>query len=54
MAEVDRVVGNGEKLLPASWQSAEPMLVGDIMQLRDTAPHLAASFAEYPLTKGYD
>ena len=47
MAEVDRVVGNGEKLLPAAWTSATPVLVGDIMQVRDTAPHLAASFAHH-------
>ncbi|WP_375421556.1 tRNA (N(6)-L-threonylcarbamoyladenosine(37)-C(2))-methylthiotransferase MtaB [uncultured Sphingomonas sp.] len=47
MAEVDRVVGNGEKLLPAAWTSAVPVLVGDIMQVRDTAPHLAASFAHH-------
>jgi threonylcarbamoyladenosine tRNA methylthiotransferase MtaB len=44
MPEVNRVVGNGEKLLAASWRSAEPVVVGDIMQLRETAPHLAASF----------
>ncbi|HEX8418378.1 MAG TPA: tRNA (N(6)-L-threonylcarbamoyladenosine(37)-C(2))-methylthiotransferase MtaB [Sphingomonas sp.] len=47
MAEVDRVVGNGEKLLPAAWTSAAPILVGDIMKVRDTAPHLAASFAHH-------
>ena len=44
MAEVDRVVGNGEKLDPAAWASLEPVVVGDIMALRETAPHLAASF----------
>jgi threonylcarbamoyladenosine tRNA methylthiotransferase MtaB len=44
MAEVDRVIGNGEKLNPAAWASAEPVVVGDIMALRETAPHLAASF----------
>lgn len=44
MPEVDRVIGNGEKLLPAAWTSEQAVLVGDIMQLRDTAPHLAASF----------
>ncbi|WP_445193209.1 tRNA (N(6)-L-threonylcarbamoyladenosine(37)-C(2))-methylthiotransferase MtaB [Sphingomonas sp. Tas61C01] len=47
MAEVDRVVGNGEKLLPAAWRSTEAVVVGDIMQLRETAPHLAASFAHH-------
>ncbi len=44
MPEVDRVIGNGEKLSPAAWASAEAVIVGDIMQLRETAPHLAASF----------
>jgi threonylcarbamoyladenosine tRNA methylthiotransferase MtaB len=47
MPEVDRVVGNGEKLSPAAWASAEAVVVGDIMQLRETAPHLAASFGAH-------
>jgi threonylcarbamoyladenosine tRNA methylthiotransferase MtaB len=47
MPEVDRVIGNGEKLLPSAWDSLAPVVVGDIMQLRDTAPHLAVSFAEH-------
>jgi threonylcarbamoyladenosine tRNA methylthiotransferase MtaB len=47
MAEVDRVIGNAEKLRPAFWQSlagsgAEPprVLVDDIMAIRETAGHL--------------
>jgi len=44
MPEVDRVIGNGEKLSPSAWASAEAVVVSDIMQLRETAPHLAASF----------
>lgn len=44
MPEVTRVIGNGEKLSPAAWASTEPVVVGDIMALRETAPHLAASF----------
>ena len=44
MPEVDRVIGNGEKLLPESWAGAAPIVVGDIMRVRDTAPHLATSF----------
>jgi len=47
MAEVDRVIGNAEKLRPALWQSlagsgAEParVLVDDIMAIRETAGHL--------------
>jgi len=47
MAEVDRVIGNAEKLRPALWKSlaeagAEParVLVDDIMAIRETAGHL--------------
>ena len=56
MAEVDRVLGNEEKLSPASWATTrqaldhpaldfgigteEKILVGDIMAVRETAPHL--------------
>ncbi|MGR6328180.1 tRNA (N(6)-L-threonylcarbamoyladenosine(37)-C(2))-methylthiotransferase MtaB [Sphingomonas sp. XXL09] len=43
MTEVDRVIGNADKLSPAAWMSATPVVVGDIMQVRETAPHLAAS-----------
>ncbi|WP_242095597.1 tRNA (N(6)-L-threonylcarbamoyladenosine(37)-C(2))-methylthiotransferase MtaB [Sphingomonas sp. CROZ-RG-20F-R02-07] len=45
MAEVDRVIGNGEKLSPAAWRAPDAVVVGDIMRVRETAPHLAASFA---------
>ncbi len=44
MPEVDRVIGNVDKLTPAAWASAEPVVVGDIMAVRDTAPHLAEAF----------
>lgn len=47
MPEVDRVIGNAEKLVPASWRSPEPALVQDIMAVRQTAPHLAASFSAH-------
>ena len=51
MDEVDRVLGNTEKTAPAAWQSTraaldfglgneEKILVGDIMAVRETAPHL--------------
>lgn len=51
MAEVDRVLGNAEKLRPASWTATRTafeagigpdgkIAVGDIMSLRETAPHL--------------
>ncbi len=47
MPEVDRVIGNAEKLTPAAWASSAPALVQDIMAVRQTAPHLAASFASH-------
>ena len=47
MPEVDRVIGNVEKLDPAAWGSAERVIVGDIMRVRETAPHLAGSFADH-------
>lgn len=47
MPEVDRVIGNAEKLLPAAWTSGEAALVQDIMAVRRTAPHLAASFSAH-------
>jgi threonylcarbamoyladenosine tRNA methylthiotransferase MtaB len=41
MKEVDRVLGNIEKLDPASYtDSAAPVAVSDIMAARDDAPHL--------------
>lgn len=45
MPEVDRVIGNAEKLTAGAWMSHDPVMVGDIMAVRDTAPHLAAAFA---------
>lgn len=47
MPEVDRVVGNAEKLDPAAWGAIEPVVVQDIMAVRTTAPHLTASFADH-------
>ncbi|WP_242146269.1 tRNA (N(6)-L-threonylcarbamoyladenosine(37)-C(2))-methylthiotransferase MtaB [Sphingomonas sp. BAUL-RG-20F-R05-02] len=47
MAEVDRVIGNAEKLTSSAWAAAAPVLVGDIMQVRETAPHLASAFAAH-------
>ena len=51
MEEVDRVLGNAEKTAPESWQATRAALdfglgdtakvvVGDIMAVRETAPHL--------------
>ena len=47
MAEVDRVIGNADKLLPAAWTSDAAVVVSDVMQVAETAPHLAASFSEH-------
>ena len=55
MPEVSRVLGNREKLLAASYSpernflfppAAAEIRVSDIMQVRETAPHLVAGFAE--------
>lgn len=41
---VARVLGNAEKLTPEAWRSEAPVLVADIMQLRQTAAHLIEGF----------
>ncbi|WP_375311689.1 tRNA (N(6)-L-threonylcarbamoyladenosine(37)-C(2))-methylthiotransferase MtaB [Bradyrhizobium sp. A5] len=54
MAEVDRVVGNDDKLRGSAWRQArdafdlgasEKIAVGDIMAIREMAPHLIDGFA---------
>lgn len=47
MPEVDRVIGNAEKLSPAAWSARDPVMVQDIMAVRETAPHLASSFSTH-------
>ncbi len=52
MPEVSRVIGNREKLLEVTWQGlaapeATKIRVGDIMTVRETAPHLLPGFAEH-------
>jgi threonylcarbamoyladenosine tRNA methylthiotransferase MtaB len=47
MPEVARVIGNAEKLKPSTWHNSAPVQVADIMQLRETAPHLLPAFAEH-------
>src|SRR5579883_2328719 len=45
MPEVDRVLGNAEKLEPSSFLTGEEKIkVADIMALREMAPHLVESF----------
>ncbi|MGF1629265.1 MAG: tRNA (N(6)-L-threonylcarbamoyladenosine(37)-C(2))-methylthiotransferase MtaB [Kiloniellaceae bacterium] len=48
MAEVDRVIGNEEKLRAESFllEDAPRVAVNDIMTVRETAPQLIAGFAE--------
>src|SRR3546814_10134049 len=46
MPEVDRVIGNREKLDPRSFGAAgEPVRVNDIMSVTETAGHLVTGFA---------
>jgi len=52
MAEVDLVIGNSEKMTPDTWKSlapdfvgrTEPVQVGDIMSVTETAGHLIDGF----------
>ncbi len=44
MPEVDRVIGNAEKLTEAAYRSDARVLVGDIMAVRETAGHLIEGF----------
>ena len=48
MAEIDRLVGNAEKLKPQTWQAPaeERVSVNDIMAVEETAGHLVAGFEE--------
>jgi threonylcarbamoyladenosine tRNA methylthiotransferase MtaB len=48
MPEVDRVIGNAEKLSSEAWEAYDAKVqVQDIMAVRQTAPHLAASFSAH-------
>ena len=46
MPEVERVLGNRDKLSAHSFAGGEAVRVSDIMAVREKAPHLAASFSE--------
>ncbi|MFZ5610542.1 MAG: tRNA (N(6)-L-threonylcarbamoyladenosine(37)-C(2))-methylthiotransferase MtaB [Pseudomonadota bacterium] len=49
MAEVDRVLGNGEKFARRAYDFSTPyekVLVNDIMAVRETAGHMISAFAE--------
>jgi len=45
MPEIDRVLGNAEKLKAESWSGTGRIDVGDIMAVRETAAHLVDGFA---------
>ena len=47
MPEVDRVIGNADKLSAEAWQAYARVVVSDIMAVRETTPHLAASFSAH-------
>ena len=56
MPEVDHVVGNHDKLTAPAWESlqsgnAEPVIVSDVMQVRETATHMLDSFTAH--TRGF-
>ncbi|MEN2746136.1 tRNA (N(6)-L-threonylcarbamoyladenosine(37)-C(2))-methylthiotransferase MtaB [Sphingomonas sp. T9W2] len=44
MPEVDRVIGNSDKLNPVAWGSTDPIVVRDFARVLDTAPQLAGGF----------
>ena len=43
MPEVDRVIGNADKLLPRSWARDDAAIAGDGTPVAETAPHLAVA-----------
>lgn len=47
MPEVDRVLGNGEKIGATAWRSADRVIVGDAFALTRTAPQLVGSYAAH-------
>ena len=47
MPEVDRVLGNVEKLDATAWQTEDRLHVSDIMDVRANAPHLAPAFSAH-------
>ncbi|MCF3936175.1 tRNA (N(6)-L-threonylcarbamoyladenosine(37)-C(2))-methylthiotransferase MtaB [Acuticoccus sp. M5D2P5] len=48
MDEIDHVIGNAEKLQPAFWAGLprhDKVVVGDVMELRETAAHMVDAFS---------
>ena len=56
MPEVDHVIGNHDKLTVPAWESlqggnADPVIVSDVMQVRETATHMLDGFTAH--TRGF-
>lgn len=47
MAEVDQVLGNMEKMALESYGTSNPIVVSDIMQVKETAHHLISGFESH-------
>ncbi|MBS0479948.1 MAG: tRNA (N(6)-L-threonylcarbamoyladenosine(37)-C(2))-methylthiotransferase MtaB [Proteobacteria bacterium] len=43
MPEVDRVIGNSDKLLPEAWAAPNALIVRDMARVTEIAPHLAVA-----------
>ncbi len=43
MPEVDRVIGNSDKLLPEAWNGSAALIVRDMARVTEIAPHLAVA-----------
>ena len=43
MPEVDRVIGNSDKLLPEAWAAPDALIVRDMARVTEIAPHLAVA-----------
>lgn len=47
MVEVDRVIGNADKLSPKAWVSDQHVVVNDFASVQETTPHFAAAFSSH-------
>ncbi|CAN5547506.1 tRNA (N(6)-L-threonylcarbamoyladenosine(37)-C(2))-methylthiotransferase MtaB [soil metagenome] len=47
MPEIDRVIGNVEKMTRSAWATRDEIVVGDIARVRDTATHLVSAFGAH-------
>ena len=46
MPEVDRVIGNSDKLLPDVWVSPDRLVIRDMARVTEIAPHLAVAIGQ--------